>query len=100
MTFDSLLERAKKYPYGILNEFEITPSDLFQIVTELDAPEMREHRAEFKNRFKVYSDDNSANIFDFFAVKRNFVDKWFKREYVVEYEGVPLRLVEEDRTSL
>ena len=102
--FDRLLDQAAKRPFAIINEFEITPLDLFLIVTELDSPEMEDRRAEFRSRFNVETVDNTddaeATIFDFFSLKREFVDKWVKSEYSVIYQGVPIRLVEDDRTRL
>jgi len=83
-----------------VNEFELTPKDLFCVMSELDSPEMRDKRSDYRKRFRVESEDNSANIFDFFSLKREFVDKWVKREYSVKYEGVPLKLVEDDRTHM
>jgi hypothetical protein len=102
---DRLLNQANKREFAIVNEFELTPSDLFCIITELDSPEMKaaemtEKRKEYRSRFKVESKDNSANIFDFFSLKRDFVDKWFKREYTVTYQGVPLHLLRENRSRL
>ena len=83
-----------------MNEFELTPSDLFCVMSELDSPEMKDKKADYRKRFKVESEDNSANLFDFFSLKREFVDKWVKKEYIVTYEGVPLKLVEDDRTHM
>jgi len=97
---DRLLEQVEKRPMAIINEFELNPRDLFLIVSELDSPELAEDRSEYRSRFEVSSEDNSANLFDFFRLKKDFVDKWFKRQYYVTYQGVPLRLVEENRTHL
>ncbi len=69
-------------------------------MSELDSPEMRSMRSNYRKHFRVESGDNTANIFDFFSLKREFVDKWVKQEYTVKYEGVPLKLVEEDRTHM
>ena len=68
-----------------MNEFELTPSDLFCVMSELDSPEMKDKKADYRKRFKVESEDNSANLFDFFSLKREFVDKWVKKEYIVTY---------------
>lgn len=102
MNFDKLLEQASKYEYGVLNEFELTPRDLFCVMTELDSSEMKEEsdkRKDYRSRFKVQGDD-SANLFDFFSLKRDFIDKWFKCEYTVTFDGIPLRLVQENRKNL
>ena len=98
--FDRLLNQASKRQFVEINEFELTPKDLFILMTEFDSPEMKDNRAKYRGRFKVISDDNSANLFDFFSLKRDFVDNWFKHKYSVTYQGVPIRLVKENRARL
>lgn len=100
MVIDRLIDSAGRHEFGIINEIEITTSDLFQLITEIDAPEFAELRKDFRGKFKVESEDNTANLFDFFALKADFVDNWFKREYIVTYKGVPLRLLKENRAHL
>ena len=99
------MKQIEKREFAIINEFELTPADLFCLITELDssemkAPEMANMRKEYRNRFKVQSKDGTANIFDFFSLKRDFVAKWFRREYEVTYQGVPLRLVETNKATI
>ena len=105
MAFDNLLKEARAQEFGIINEIEITLQDLYVIMSELDSeemktPEMREKRKEYRGRFEVESDDNSANLFDFWSLKEKFVDNWFKMKYIVSYQGVPLRLLKENRTTI
>lgn len=103
MGLDAVLAHAEKQEFAIVNEIELTTADLFCLITELDSQELKEIPKtwkEYRNRFKVESEDDSANIFDFFALKHEFVERWFKREYTVTYEGVPLRLVEHNRKNL
>ena len=100
MVIDRLINEAGHHEFGIVKEIELTTSDLFQMITEIDAPEFAELRKDFRGKFKVESEDNTANLFDFFALKTHFVDKWFEREYDVTYKGVPLRLLKENRAHL
>ena len=100
MGLDRLIRDASRLEFGVINEIEITTSDLFQMITEIDAPEFAEFRKDYRSQFKVESDDNSANLFDFFALKKDFVDNWFNRVYNVNYKGVSLRLLKENRTTL
>lgn len=100
MGLDKLLSQAEEHEFAMISEFELTTADLFCIMSELHSPEMKEHRADIRKRFHVKSDDNSANVFDFFALKREFVENWFKQEYTVTYQDVPLRLLKENRTNI
>jgi len=100
MVMDRLINEAGRHGFGIINEIELTTADLFMLITEIDSPEFTELRKDFRGKFKVESEDNTANLFDFFALKAEFVDNWFKREYIVTYRGVPLRLLEENRARL
>jgi len=85
---------------GVIKQIEMTTADLFCLITELEEPEFEDKRGAYRGNFTTESDDNSANLFDFFGTKHEFVDKWFKREYVVRYKGVPLVLYKENRTTL
>ena len=100
MGLDRLIRDANRHQYGIIREIEITNKDLFCLITELEAPEMIDYRADVRSRFKVESSDNTANLFDFFALKFDFVDRWVKREYIVTYKGVRLTLFKENRATL
>jgi hypothetical protein len=64
---------------------------------------MEEHRKEVRGRFKVSgetTDGKPANLFEFFALKRDFVENWVKGVYGVAYKGVPVRLFKSKRSHL
>lgn len=92
------IREAEKQEFALINCFEITPRDLFCLISEIHSEEMAEHRREIRSRFKV--EGKSANIFDFFALKREFVAKWYAGEYGVTYRGIPIRLYESKREHL
>jgi len=100
MALDKLVRDANRYENGVIKQIEMTTADLFCLITEFDEPDFEDKRKDYRGNFKVESKDNSANIFDFFSIKHEFVDKWFKKEYGVTYKGVPLVLYRENRTTL
>jgi len=104
MALDRLLKQARAKEFGVIKEIELTLSDV-QIIQEelhsdaMTAPEMKEKQREYIRRFKVESDDNTAILFDW-NLRPEFVDKWIKSEYNVTYDGVSLRLLEENKTAV
>lgn len=103
MVLDRLIEEAHKQQYAIIDEIEMTPAELYQLIREIELKEGHEVRHEIKKKFKVSGEDdkgNSANVFEFFALKDVFVDNWKKRVYTVTYREVVLRLVDNVRKPL
>ena len=104
MALDRLLKQARAKEFGIIKEIELTLSDVQIIQAELqshemNAPEMKEKQREYIRRFKVESTDNTAPLFDW-SLRPEFVDKWVKSEYNITYDGVSLRLLEENKTAV
>ncbi len=100
MALDRLIETGRKQLYGIIDEVEITPKELFELIREIEAHEDRDDRQKIKSRFAVEGEDNSANIFNFFKLDTEFVDNWKKRVYTVTYREIILRLVDNIRKPL
>ena len=104
MALDGLLKQARSKEFGIIREVELTLQDV-QIIQEelhsdeMNAPDMKEKQREYIRRFKVESDDNTAILFDW-TLRPEFVDRWVKSEYNVTYDGVTLRLLEENKTAV
>ena len=103
MGIERMIKQANDQEFAVIKEIEMIPSEVFQLLTEIDSEEMKDFRKEIRSYFKVSGTDdagNDANIFDFFALKRDFVDKWVNRVYVVTYRDVPLQLFKERRGHL
>ncbi len=100
MALERLIETANKQLYGVIDEIEITPKELFELIREIESHEDRDDRQKIKGRFAVVGEDNSANIFNFFKLDTEFVDNWKKRVYTVTYREIVLRLVDNIRKPL
>ncbi len=105
MALDRLLKQARAKEFGIIKEIELTLGDVQIIQAELhseemNSPEMHNQQREYIRRFKVESTvDTTAPLFDW-TLRPEFVDKWVKSEYNVTYDGVSLRLLEENKTTV
>ena len=109
MALERLLQQARSKEFGIIKEIELKLSDIQLIREELHSDEMntlemKEKQREYILRFKVesknYSErDNTTILFDW-TLRPEFVDKWVKGEYNITYDGVYLRLLEENKTAV
>ena len=93
---DKLIDSGTKHDNWLVDEIEITTTELYQWIREIETMKDREKLVSLKKMFAT----KGGSIFEFFALDHNFVDKWHKREYSVFYRDIKLRLVEMERTTL
>lgn len=99
MGLDRMIEQAHKQKYAVIKEIEMSPSEVRELVIEVERHEDKEERLEIKKLFKVVGEDANASVLNLFALDKDFVEKWFKGVYTVTYKDVVLRVKPESNKT-